>query len=78
MKRITEEFLLSKGFTAQTGGVGWVKYIRDKFQIVQIPLQSGKHVYGFEYPVNHQPVYKYPITEDELSALHKLLTGKDL
>lgn len=70
---ITENYLISKGFEKDTSSIGWGKFRKNDFELVEIPLKNGKLVIGFEYNCKLQVKYKYPITEQELNDLYKII-----
>jgi hypothetical protein len=78
MEIVTIDYLESKGFQSNRDTFGWEKIRKDGFELVNIPMQSGSKIIGFEYQFSYQAKYKYPLTISELSQLYKILTGKDL
>lgn len=77
-KIITKEYLLSIGFDSTSSGTGWKKFVKNGFELVEIPLKNGGFVFGFEFICKSQSKYKYPIKVNELNQLYKILTDKEL
>lgn len=75
MENVTVEYLLDRGFEKHYNGVGWAKFRKNGFELVEIPLRNGGLVIGFEYNYNSETKYKFPITTHELETLYQILTG---
>lgn len=75
---VTEAYLIENGFIKK-GSLGWDKFVKDNiFELVGIPMKSGKIIIGIEHIVNSQTKYKYPLTINELNSLYSILTNKSL
>ena len=74
---VTEKFLITKGFEEITS-IGWTKYRKGNFELVEIPLMNGKTKLGFEYTVNMQTKYRVISKIEDLELIYEFIIGEKL
>jgi len=78
MEKVTENFLLSKGFVKHNKDIGWPTYIKENFELIGMPTKNNNIIIAFVTYCKQQPQYKYPLTIMELEQLYKIITNKEL
>ena len=74
---LTPEHLILLGFEKITS-IGWTKYRKGNFELVEIHLVNGKTRLGFEYTVNMQTKYRIISKIEDLEFIYKFIIGAEL
>ena len=74
---VNSYFLISKGFEKITS-IGWTKYRKSNFELVEIHLVNGKTRLGFEYTVNMQTKYRVISKIEDLELIYEFIIGEKL
>ena len=74
---VNSYFLISIGFE-KIETIGWGKYRKGNFELVEIHLVNGKTRLGFEYTVNMQTKYRVISKIEDLELIYEFIIGEKL
>ena len=74
---LTPEHVILLGFE-KINSIGWTKYRKGNFELVEIHLVNGKTRLGFEYVVNMQTKYRVISKIEDLELIYEFIIGEKL
>jgi len=74
--KVTEEYLLNKGFESKYKHGGAEYFRKGCFEVVKLP--TTKNRFAFEFVCKFNKQHKYPLLINDLESLYKILIGKEL